>query len=127
MKGKRPPTKLPRSAETLKPIPQEYDLMPCTDVDGHCWHIVAQNNLSDCEVCCRCGRTIWFTYGRGNDHGPFVQNRPLPDNPYFHPSFASTSSYHGASRRMGERLVSRAVSDPIGTNMDDSTVAKWLR
>ena len=123
MKGKRPPARTSPPAE----IPDSMDDVRCSYNELHCWHLISNNTYAEHEVCCHCGKDRYFAYGREEEHGPFVQNRPLPDNPHYHSSFVSTSSCHGTLRGMDQRNVSRADPDAIYSDMDDSTVAKWLR
>jgi hypothetical protein len=127
MKGKRPPTKLITPERIVERIVRRPVLPECRATWEHCWHFVDQNPNAYLEVCCHCGMNIWYVYGREEGHGPYVKVKKLPDSPYYHSSFESTSSAYGASRRMDQRHVSSPITDPIGTDMDDSTVAKWLR
>ena len=132
MKGRRPRTK-PIEQEIEEQMPHTVVLRPydpCFKGDGdgkHCYHLVAEYNYAQQEVCCRCGKSKWLTYGREQGHGPYVENIRLPDSPYFSSSFCSTSSVWGVPGRTSERLVPRPDPDRVGPGVVDSSVAKWLR
>ena len=131
MRGKRPPTSRIEETEYQYigsvPLPPDVVEVPCPVVEGHCLHIVQQENNADREVCCRCGHTVWFTYGRQKGHGPYVKNRPLPDSPYYHSTFASTSSHRAVARGVDFEDVPGIDPDAQYAHMADSSVAKWLR
>jgi hypothetical protein len=133
MKGRRPHSKeLEAVVEEMLGKSKKPDIDPCPKAANHCFHdALYRPNTYDpiVLVCCHCGQMKWEVshyWSDDEEHGPYVTKAPLPDNPYF-VGFYSSCSNHGMPGRAGQRVASSPMSDPIGSHMEDSTVAKWLR